>query len=336
MTAEINFASNKLGIIHDDQLQSMLDKYNLGKMISTRKTANGAMGQTLFVSSTEGDFVFKGNPLYTGQFGEEKFFVENLKKRTNVSVPMPYIVDNSQEIFEWSYTLMPRLQGEHLNSEHLKNSLDLDDKYRIAELIAETLSEFHAWKADGFGELNLEKFDIIPFKGTYASWLYNRIMFWLEDAKKYSKITSEDFDWVNSLLYGSQDAFVDFSSPTFVMGDFKPENFLIYSEVSRWEISGVFDFTNSYFADPISDLIKMIIFYLNNDESEIAKHLVSVYCSELEEKEDIKKRIKVHMLHQRVLDWGCAKAMNMVSWNTELPFSQWAKTYTDSAASLLE
>lgn len=59
MTAEIIFASNKLGIINDDQLQSMLDKINLGKIISSKKTANGAMGQTMFVSSTEGAFVLK-------------------------------------------------------------------------------------------------------------------------------------------------------------------------------------------------------------------------------------------------------------------------------------
>lgn len=336
MTAEIIFASNKLGIINDDQLQSMLDKFNLGKIISSKKTANGAMGQTMFVSSTEGDFVFKGNPLYTGQLVEEKFFVENLNKRTNVSVPMPYIIDNSQEIFGWSYSLMPRLQGEHLNSEHLKANLDLDDKFRIAELIAKTLSEFHTWKVNEFGELNTEKFDIIPFKDTYTLGLYNRIMFWLEDAKKYSKITSNDFDWVETLLDDSKEAFDNFSSPTFVMGDFKPGNFLIYSGDSGWEISGVFDFTNSYFADPISDLIKMITFYLDNNESEIAKHLVNVYCSKSEEKEDFKKRIKVHMLHQRVLDWGCAKAINMVTWDNELPFSQWIEAYTDSVASLLE
>ena len=39
-----------------------------------------------FFSSTEGDFVLKGNPLFSGQFVEEKFFVENIHKRTNVIV----------------------------------------------------------------------------------------------------------------------------------------------------------------------------------------------------------------------------------------------------------
>lgn len=42
-----------------------------GKLISSKKTAHGAMGQTMFVSSTEGEYVFKGNPLYDGQLVED-------------------------------------------------------------------------------------------------------------------------------------------------------------------------------------------------------------------------------------------------------------------------
>ncbi|MEK3672384.1 hypothetical protein [Paenibacillus sp. FSL R10-2771] len=89
MTAAIIFASNKLGVVHDDQMQLMLDKFNLGKLISFQKTVNGAMGQTMYVSSNEGEFILKGNPLYPGQFIEEKYFIENIHKRTNVTVPTP-------------------------------------------------------------------------------------------------------------------------------------------------------------------------------------------------------------------------------------------------------
>lgn len=96
MTAEIIFASNKLGAIKDEQLELMLNRFNLGKLISAKKTNNGAMGQTMFVTSTEGNFVFKGNPLYNGQFVEEQFFIENLEERTSVPVPTPYIIDNSR------------------------------------------------------------------------------------------------------------------------------------------------------------------------------------------------------------------------------------------------
>ncbi|KHL91965.1 phosphotransferase [Paenibacillus sp. IHB B 3415] len=336
MTAAIIFASNKLGVVDDDQMQLMLDKFNLGKLISFQKTVNGAMGQTMHVSSNEGDFILKGNPLYPGQFIEEKFFIENIHKRTNVTVPTPYIIDDSEEIFGWSYSLMPCLQGGHMNSEHLKVTLNTADKLQIAESIAKTLADLHSWKVTRFGELDTNNLNIAAFEGSYRIWLYNRIKFWLEDAKKYSVITDKDLMWVDLLLDGSKEAFDDFTSPSFVVGDFKPGNFLIHPGMNGWEISGLFDFTNSYFGDPISDLIKMITIYLDNGEPELASHLLTVYFNSSEEKEAQKKRIKVHMLHQRVLDWGCAKAMNMVTWDNELPFSHWVESYTDSVASLLD
>jgi len=333
MTSKIIFASNKLGVINDNQLQSTLEKFNLGRLISSEITANGAMGQTIFVSSTEGDFVLKGNPLYDGQLLEEKFFIENIHKRTKVTVPVPYIIDHSGDIFGWSYAIMPRLPGEHLNS----CNFSIDEKYAVAELIAGTLSEFHTWKVTAFGDLNTDNFTITPFKESYKQWLFNRIMFWLEDAKKYSEITVEDINWVQDLLEQSNDALEKFHTPTFVMGDFKPGNFLIHAEEGKLQIGGVFDFTNSYFADPISDLIKMVTYYIDANERDFAKHLIKVYFGELEEEiETVIKRMKVHMLHQRVLDWGCAKAMNMVTWNDDLPFYKWVELYTDSVVNLFE
>lgn len=156
MTAKIIFASQKLGTIHPTQLQAMLNKFSLGTLLSSRKTEQGAMGQTMLVSSTNGDFILKGNPLYPGQLKEEKFFIENIEKRTDTPVPIPYIIDESEEIFGWSYALMPCLTGEHIDSELLKNTLTNENKLQIAESIVSTLSALHKWKVADFGELNTD------------------------------------------------------------------------------------------------------------------------------------------------------------------------------------
>ncbi|WLD94628.1 phosphotransferase family protein [Alkalihalobacillus sp. AL-G] len=336
MTSKIIFSSNKLGVITDDQLQEMLNKFNLGRLISSRNTEQGVMKQTRFVYSTEGEFVFKGNPLYPGQLIEEKFFVEELYKRTNVNVPIPYFLDDTDDIFGWSYSIMPRLPGEHLNSKRLSSNLNRKDKFNIAGLIAETLLEFHSWKASQYGDLDTKDLTIRPFEESYVSWLYNRIRYWLNDAKKYSRITTEDVEWVEALLENARSTFQALSSPTYVMGDFKPGNFLVSGESNKFHISGVFDFTNTYFGDPISDLIKMITIYIDNDEIEVAKHLLSHYLDGSVEKEDYKQRLQIHMLHQRILDWGCAKAIGMVTWNDDLAFSEWAARYTDTVANLID
>ncbi|WP_100011721.1 phosphotransferase [Lentibacillus sediminis] len=130
MTTKIIFASNKLGDVTNDQLQLMLNKFNKGKLLSSQRPANGVMGQTILISSTAGEFVLKGNPLYPGQFLGEQYFVENLQEKTNVVVPSPYLIDHSEGIFGWSYSLMPRLQGEHLDSA----KINPNEKLEIAEV----------------------------------------------------------------------------------------------------------------------------------------------------------------------------------------------------------
>jgi hygromycin-B 7''-O-kinase len=163
----------------------MLDRFDLGQLISSAKTAQGVMGQTMFVTSSAGEYVLKGNPLYQGQLIEEKFFVENLKKRTKVPVPYPYLVDESEDIFGWSYSLMPRLPGRHMNSSEIQDKLNMEDRIKIVEFLAKTLVELHCWSIDEYGEFDSKNQTVRPFEGSYKTWLYNRIRFWLEDAKKF-------------------------------------------------------------------------------------------------------------------------------------------------------
>jgi hygromycin-B 7''-O-kinase len=335
LTTEIFFSSNKLGEVTNEQLQLMLNRFDLGKLISFEKTQKGVGNQTLFVTSSLGEYVLKGNPLYEGQFIEEKFYVDNLLRRTKLPVPDPYLIDELEDIFGWSYSIMPRFTGRHFNESGFEAELSREDKQQIAELLARSLCEMHQWKAEVYGEFNPKRQNILPFKGPYKTWLYNRIRYWLEDAKKYSVITNGDAGWVENLLADSEEAFDGLHSPNFVMGDFKAENILVQQNSDGWKLSGIFDFTTGYFGDGVADLPRMIAMYLENGEEELAKRFISIYYNHTEAKEAFLERFRVHMLHQRVLDWGCAKAINNVTWDNNLSFSQWAERYTESAAVLL-
>nr|WP_157076259.1 hypothetical protein [Alicyclobacillus kakegawensis] len=96
----------------------------------------------------------------------------------------------------------------------------------------------------------------------------------------------------------------------------------------------MFDFTTAYFGDPIADLPRMTAMYLENGEEELATHFLSVYLGHSGEREAFIERFRVHMLHQRVLDWGCAWAINNVTWDKDLSFSNWVERFLDVAASL--
>jgi hygromycin-B 7''-O-kinase len=335
VTTEIFFSSNKLGEVTNEQLQLMLNRFNLGKLISSEKTSKGVGKQTIFVLSSSGEYVLKGNPLFEGQFIEEKFYVDNLLRRTELPVPFPYLIDESGDLFGWSYYIMPRLPGRHINEPGFEAGLSVVDKKQIAELLAICLKELHSWKVDKYGEFDPKNRNVRPFEGSYKTWLYDRIRYWLEDAKKYSVITPRDIEWVEELLAASEGVFDDLRSPNFVMGDFKADNILVQDKTNGWSLSGIFDFTTGYFGDGIADLPRMIAMYLDDGEEEVAKQFITVYFKCSEAKEAFVERFRVHMLHQRVLDWGCANAINNVTWDKDLSFSQWAERYTESATYLL-
>ncbi|MFC4559767.1 aminoglycoside phosphotransferase family protein [Virgibacillus kekensis] len=328
MTTEIFFASNKIEV-NDKQIQLMLNRFSLGKLLSLEGPTRGVMGQTIFVSTTNGDFVLKGNPIYDGQFLEEKFFVENINKRTNIPVPLPYRVDMSEDIFGWSYSVMPRFTGVHINNPYIQVNLTQKEKIDIAKLLGKTMAKLHSWRTLHYGEYEPINQTVRSFEGSYQKWLYKRIRYWLEDAKKYSLINFEDVKWVEWILDSSQKAFARKSLASFVMGDFKPDNFLLEKGVKGWSFKALFDFTTAYFGDPIADLPRMVLWYLSLEEKLLAKNFIFSYLECSNDQESFTERLKVHLLQQLVLDWGCAWATDNVTWNKKLSFSNWAKGYTD-------
>ncbi|WP_025721651.1 phosphotransferase family protein [Paenibacillus sp. 1-18] len=329
MTTRIYFSSNRLGEVTNDQLQRVLDRFDLGRLLSSEKTAEGVMGQTLYISSTAGQFVLKGNPLFSGQWVEERFIVEQLDTRTSIPVPAPYLVDDTDDIFGWSYAVMPRLYGEHIHTPELQARLSSLDKQQMAERLAAALLELHSWKVKNSGELDTTTLAIRPFEISYRAWLYGRIRYWLEDAQKYSNISVMDMEWVEGILEDSRQAFDQLGAATFVMGDFKPQNVLVQNGENGWRVSGLFDFTTAYFGDGVADLPKITTMYLENGQEELAKQFLTVYFKGMETKEGFIERFRVHMLYQQILNWGCAKAMKQVTWDDKLSFAEWAQKFTD-------
>ncbi|WP_307719730.1 phosphotransferase family protein [Paenibacillus thiaminolyticus] len=343
LTTTVFFASKSLGALTDSQLQRMLDRFGLGRLLRSAPTEHGVMKQTLFITSTAGEFVLKGNPLYPGQWEEEAYFIRHLHANTGLKVPYPYLIDESDDIFGWSYALMPRLPGRHIHDPEL---LHHEDACAIAAALGRALLALHGWKAEHPGEFDPDSGHIRPFAGSYTTWLYGTIRYWLDDAANYSVMTDQDKNWVEQLLENAQATMDRLDSPSFVMGDFKPENVLVQQTDRGWEVSGVIDFTTSYFGDAAADLPKLTALYLERGEEEEAASFLSAYVQGssfagdrglLQEHglDDFVERFRIHMLHQRLLRWGCAHAMKQIPWDPALSFSAWAEPYTEAAARLL-
>ncbi|GGF98759.1 phosphotransferase family protein [Paenibacillus aceti] len=329
MTTEIFFSSPKLGEITGKQLQLMLHRFHLGELISYAPTSKGVGQQTLFLQSTTGEYVLKGNPLYPGQFIEEKYYIEHLRSTTSLPIPPLYIVDEAEDIFGWSYAIMSRLPGLHLSDPAAYAGLNEVEREAVALLLADTLAQMQCWKVDRCGEYKPLEGRIIEFSAGYTAWLYERIRYWLADAKNYSTVTEQDLAWVEEVLSSAELAFNELSAPVYVMGDYKLDNLLFQPQADGWRLSGLFDFTNGYFGDGLADVSRIMTMYLDRGEVEAATQFIKRYYLNSESKAGFKERYRVHILHQRVLDWGCAYAINQVTWGRELSFADWASEFID-------
>ena len=63
--------SRRLGEISPHQFQKALDHFDLGMFVQAEPIPFGLFGQNVFVSSTKGEFVLRGNPHFSWQFPTE-------------------------------------------------------------------------------------------------------------------------------------------------------------------------------------------------------------------------------------------------------------------------
>jgi len=87
MPQRIYETSKRLGPISHDQLSRALTRFELGDLVTVEPVPFGLFGQNLFVTSSVGEFVFRGAPHGQTQFPTERFFTRLLHERTSVPVP---------------------------------------------------------------------------------------------------------------------------------------------------------------------------------------------------------------------------------------------------------
>ncbi len=132
--------SERLGRISDEQFQATLHRFDLGTFLYAEVIPFGSFGQNVFITSTKGDFVLRGDPHFPWQFPTEQFYVQQLHEHTQVPVPWPYLIDYQHDIFGWSYVIMPRMDGLSLEDPQVRSQLGKEELYAIARAIGENLA----------------------------------------------------------------------------------------------------------------------------------------------------------------------------------------------------
>ncbi|WP_211745820.1 aminoglycoside phosphotransferase family protein [Paenibacillus sp. Marseille-Q4541] len=336
MTTRIYFSAPRMADIKQSTLQDMLSRWNLGTLYSYKPTDHGMMKQTLFIYTSSGNYVFKGNPLFPGQWKEEKFIIDQLSIHTNAPVPMPYLMDTNEDLFGYSYALMPLLPGVHYHDLDL-HSLTEDEHSAILILLAATLVDLHGWETALAGEYDPGTDRIQPFDNSYYHFLEHQIMYWLEDARKYAPIKETDVTWVREQMISAEAAFRHLNTYSFVMGDYKSENILLQQHTDKWKVSGVFDFTTAYFGDPLADVVKFTNQLLWKGQQKEAALFLTSYLQRNDRsfsRNDVSSRLTIHFLYSLILKWGEAHATGQIDTEEKFTFREFASRHLEMVRSL--
>jgi hypothetical protein len=78
--------SQRLGVLAHAQLQSALDRFDLGELLSAEAAPGGLFGQNVMLTTSRGGYVLRGNP-HAGQLERERYVAGIITDRTSVAVP---------------------------------------------------------------------------------------------------------------------------------------------------------------------------------------------------------------------------------------------------------
>ena len=295
--------SQRLGVLMPQQFQTALARFALGDFVNAAPVTGGLFGQNVFLTSTQGEYVLRGNPHYPWQFPKEQFGAALLHEQTSVPVAYPYLLDPTTDIFGWPYLIMPRLHG--INP--VDQQLPMAEKLAIAHALGENLAQLHTLTWPFAGEYDLAANRIQPFPGGFAEWIIADTRRWLALARANSSATTaDDVAWTERIIAAAQAALAVEFQPCFVMNDYNPGNVLVDRVPDTWQVTGLFDLMEYYFGDGEADLMRLIAIYLDREQLDgwqLAQGFGKTYLARRPARPGFAERYALYMLRDRLIVW---------------------------------
>jgi hygromycin-B 7''-O-kinase len=295
--------SKRLGDISPDQFQAALERLGLGDFVRAETVSSGLFGQNVFVTSTKGRFVLRGAPHYPWQFPTEQFFVEKMHQQTQVPVPYPYILERSDDVFGWSFAIMPRMEGVSLMGEAVTAELTAEDRLAIARAMAQTLLKMQALMWDHAGKYDPETGGVQPFEGGYRAWVVECIRAKMSESSSYNDHTTDsDVRWAESIVAEAMPVFDSPYRPCVVHADFGEHNVVVQRAEGGWQVGGVFDWMTAHFGDGAADLSLSVTMYLEREPA-LADTFVQAYLEHKPARFGFVELQQLYMLNLKLSFW---------------------------------
>jgi aminoglycoside phosphotransferase (APT) family kinase protein len=330
------FYSNRLGDVPDSSLQEALACFDLGTLISTKRIRFGLFGQNLFVSSTSGEYVFRGAPHYAWQLPCERHFAWHIHRDTGLPVPWPYHVSTDSGPFPWpwGFALMPRLPGQLLAdagvygafSPRVRTNLARAQGMLLWNLQEATYTEAGIWDMALGGNR--------PFPAGYVRRTIDRALASGRSAFGSGGHSRVEQEWLESLL----ESFMDLPEPSnyaIVHEDFNRNNMTAVLRGDDVEITGLFDLMTCHLGDGLADLARQFSIFLSEPEGDhLAQTYIHSYLEHGDRLDDVALRRSVlYLIDERLLAWEFAKRPGHEGlnwWDPGLTLREWLGSYLEA------
>lgn len=324
MSSDLDGYAPRLGHLPANKLQRALDRFGLGKLMVTEEVRTGNFGQNVFLTSTTGEYVFRGNPFFDWQFPKEQAAARILHERTDVPAPWPYHYERSPGLFGWPFAIMPRRQGRDLWD------APESDQMALAGAMGEMLVRFQEATFDGAMEFNLAANGFVPLSGGERAWLSGRIQHNLRLSIAASNHTSgADEAWVRSLIAETERSTTGWTPSCLVHGDFTINNVVAVNGALGWKITGVFDFMTARVGSFEADLCRQFALHQWRNPAAGAAFLEAYFAVRLP-RAGYRDRVPLLLLDERLTLWEWIQRTRPDWWTSDTGFRDWAEPVLDA------
>ena len=336
----VSVYSSRLGPIRDDQFRAACGKAGVGEFLAATPTTGGLFGQNVFLTTSEGEYVFRGAPhWYRGgpneawQFPKEQLYADLLHAWTQVPVAWPQALDDTCVDFPWPYLITPRLPGLCLQDKAARVGMTAEDFVGVARAMGEALAGLQTLTWPFAGDFDPAFQAIAPYVGGYGGHLAAEIGHHAADARGNGALTAADDQWLDQVL-AADAAAPDDMRATFAHNDFTLGNVLFERAAPGWRVSGVVDLMTCNFGDPAADLVRQSCAWIDI-KPELTHVFLESYRSAGGAAAPSPERLTALVVYERLLIWAYFTRPDVADGRFQgLTFRGWAAPYVARLAEI--